>query len=85
MDNTMLVQVLNSGNHLLHDFAGVFLRELLRLYNAVEELATCAVLHHYVNVAVVDEGLMELDNVWVINLSEDKELFFQEFDVFGDV
>ena len=50
--------------------------EALSLDNAVKQLTTVTVLHDDVHVAVVDEWLMELHDVWVVDLLEDKEFFF---------
>jgi len=81
----MFMQIFDSRNHLLHNFAGMFLGEFVCLHDSVEEFAASAVLHYNVYVTIVNKGLVELDNVRVVDLSEYKELFFQELDVFCDI
>jgi hypothetical protein len=51
------------------------------LDNSVEEFSTLAVLHHDMDVTVINEGFMELDNVGVVKLTHDEEFFVKVFDV----
>ena len=79
------VQVLNCVEHLPQNFAGRLFTELLDLYNAIEQLATRAVLHYNVHVPVVNVGLVEFYNVWMVKLLQDRQLFLQKLDVLLDV
>ena len=67
MDDSFLVEVLHCGEHLAHDVGCVKLSEALGRDDAVEKLATFAVLHDDVHIAVINEALVELDDVGVIN------------------
>ena len=77
--------MLNRGEHLAHDIGGMALSESLSCNDSVEELTTLAVLHHNVDVAMVNVALVEFDDVRVINSLKDCQFFLQESDVFGDV
>lgn len=59
--------------------------ESLSCHDSVEELTSLAVLHHNVNVAMVNVALVELDDVRMINSLKDCQFFLQQSDVFGDV
>ena len=68
-----------------HDFGGVALSEFLGSDDSVEQLTSSAELHDDVNISVVDVGLMELDDVGVVDLGKDEEFLLQKFDIFFDV
>jgi hypothetical protein len=46
----------------------------------LEELPTLAVLHDDAIILFIPVGLVELDDVWVVDLHEDQELFLQHGD-----
>ena len=48
----------------------------MHLNNLFKEFPALCQLHHNVHVSVVYVSLVELDNVWVINLRQNRELFF---------
>lgn len=77
--------MLHRGEHLAHDIGGMAFSESLSSHDSVEELTSLAVLHHNVNVAMVDVALVKLDDVGVINSLKDCQFFLQQSDVFGDV
>ena len=54
----------------------------MHLNNLFKEFPALCQLHHNVHISVVYVSLMELDNVWVINLRQNRELFFQKLHVF---
>ena len=77
MDNAVSVQVLDGTNHLAHDIGGVALSEPLSGDDAVKELSALAVLHNNMDITVIDVALIELDDVGVVNLLENGELFLK--------
>ena len=77
MDNAVSVQVLDGTDHLTHDIGGVTLSEPLSGDDAVKELSALAVLHNNMDVTVIDVALIELDDVGVVNLLENGELFLK--------
>ena len=85
MDNAVSVQVLDSADHLAHDIGGVALSEPLRGNDAVKEFSTLAVLHNNVDITVIDVALIELDNVGVVDLLQNGELFLEKSNILGDV
>ena len=85
MDDSVCVKVLNGREHLAHDVSSMPLCEALSSHNPVKELTSFAVLHHNMNVAMINVTLVELDDVGVVHGLEDSELFFKQTDVFGNV
>ena len=77
MDNAVSVQVLDGTDHLAHDIGGVTLSEPLSGDDAVKELSALAVLHNNMDITVIDVALIELDDVGVVNLLENGELFLK--------
>ena len=75
MDNAVSVQVLDSSDHLAHDIGGMALGEPLRGDDAVKELTAPAVLHNDMDITVIDVTLIELDDVGMIDLLQNGELF----------
>ena len=75
MDNAVSVQVLNGANHLAHDISGVALGEPLSGNDAIKELSALAVLHNDMDITVIDVTLIELDDVGMIDLLQNGELF----------
>lgn len=68
MNYSIHMQMSNSRNHLLHDFSSaVFVKFLLR-NNAIEKLATLAVLHNDVHVSMVNVTFEKLYDVGVVYL-----------------
>ena len=61
---------------------GLILGEFASLGQVLEELPTFAVFHDDSIVLFISVGLVELDNVWVVNLHEDQEFFLQHGDFF---
>ena len=59
-------------------------REVMVLDDAIEELSSLAVLHHDVDVAVVDIRFVESNNVGVIDSCQDSHLCFEMLDLFLD-
>ena len=72
MDYAIIVEMFDSREHLTHKRCCIVLVEFVPGHNSVEHLTTRAVLHHYVDVLVVDVTLMELYDVGVVYLGEDK-------------
>ena len=68
MHDVVFMEMLYSREHLAHDITSMALRKFGCGNDSVKELSSVAVFHHYVHVPVVDEGLVELDDVRVINL-----------------
>ena len=85
MHNTVPVQVFDRGEHLAHDVGSLVLGELLSSDDAIEKLATAAPLHHDVHVAVIDVALVELDNIGVVDLLQNRKLFLEKTNILGDV
>ena len=77
MDNAVSVQVLDCTDHLAHDIGGVTLGEPLSGDDAVKKLSALAVLHNNMDITVIDVALIELDDVGVVNLLENGELFLK--------
>lgn len=77
--------MLDGREHLTHDIRSMSLSEPLRGHNSIEELASPAMLHHDVHVAMIDKALVKLDNVWVINSLKDCQLLLQKSNVFCNV
>jgi len=67
VDDSVTMQVLDSGEHFAHDVGGLVLAEPLRGHDAIEELTALAVLHDDVDVAMIDVALVELDDVGVVD------------------
>lgn len=55
------------------------------LDDSIEELPALAELHNDVHVAVVYVALVELNDVRVVNLLQDRELFLKKQDVLLDI
>ena len=85
MDNAVSMQMLDSTDHLAHDIGGVALGEPLSSDDTVKKLSALAVLHNDVDITVIDVALIELDNVGVVNLLENGELFLEKSDILSDV
>mmetsp|Transcript_15708 Transcript_15708/g.41633 ORF Transcript_15708/g.41633 Transcript_15708/m.41633 type:complete len:289 (+) Transcript_15708:425-1291(+) len=80
--HVVLVHVVEGPHDLLHQDGGLHLREMARLDDAVEKLAARGELHDQVDVAVVLEGLVELDDVRVVHHLHDGDLLLEPVDVF---
>lgn len=85
MDDTMTVKMLDSGEHLAHDVRRMSLREPLCCDNPVEQFTAIAILHDNMNISMVDVALVELDDVGVIDGTENCKLFLQQSDVFCNI
>mmetsp|Transcript_13491 Transcript_13491/g.35658 ORF Transcript_13491/g.35658 Transcript_13491/m.35658 type:complete len:444 (+) Transcript_13491:389-1720(+) len=77
----ILVHVVDGADDLLHDGGGLDLREVPGLDDAVEQLASCAQLHHKIDVPVVLEAFEELDDVGMVHHLHDGDLLLEAVDV----
>ena len=85
MDDFMLVQMLDCREHLLHKDRGSTFTKSLALDDGVEELSAFSQFHDDMNVLVIDVALVELYDVWMINLLKNGELFFQQTYIFFNI
>mmetsp|Transcript_53085 Transcript_53085/g.158203 ORF Transcript_53085/g.158203 Transcript_53085/m.158203 type:complete len:310 (+) Transcript_53085:675-1604(+) len=76
-----LVHVEDGPDYLLHDRRCLALVEVADFDDAVEQLASNAQLKDQVDVPLVLEGLVQLDDVWVIHLLHDADLLLESLDV----
>ena len=81
----MLMEVLHCREDLSHKTGCLKFAEFVHLNNLFKELTTFCELHHYVHITVVNIGFVKLDNVGVINLGKNGELFLEELHIFLDV
>lgn len=82
MAHSALVDVLDTGDELEVEFAGLLLREPSMPDDVVEQLATTAILHDHVKLFFSFNYLIELDDVWVSDLLEDFDFPCDSLDVF---
>ena len=68
--NFLRVAIVQGEHDLFEDNSRLLLGKVLLHNDVVEKLASRAHLHHHVNVLLVLKGLVELDNVGVIEFSE---------------
>ena len=85
MDDFMLVQMFDCREHLLHKDRGPTFTKSLALHDGVEELSAFGQFHDDMNVLVIDVALVELYDVWMINLLKNGELFFQQTYIFFNI
>jgi hypothetical protein len=78
MDDFMLVQMFDCRQHFLHKDRSPTFTKSLTLDDGVEQLSAFSQFHNDMNILVIDVALVELYDVWMINLLENGELFFQE-------
>ena len=71
MANLVLVQMLDSWQYLAHVLGSLTLAESFAFNDLVEQLSTFGQLHNNMDVPVVNVALMELNDVWMVYLSED--------------
>lgn len=55
------------------------------LHDTVKKFTACAEFHNDVYIPVVDKRLMELYNIRMVNLSQDKEFFLQQLNILCNV
>jgi hypothetical protein len=84
MDDLLIVQVLHCAEHLGHQRRSVVLVEFGISNDAIKKFTTRAILHDDVDVAVIHEGLVELDDVGVVDACKNEQLFFKMLDVLFD-
>jgi len=77
MADPMLMKVLDSGEDLAHEAGCLGFWELVHFDNLFKEFSTLCELHHDMYVAVVYVSLMEFNDVRVVHLSQNSELFIK--------
>mmetsp|Transcript_104098 Transcript_104098/g.301150 ORF Transcript_104098/g.301150 Transcript_104098/m.301150 type:complete len:263 (+) Transcript_104098:234-1022(+) len=82
MADMVLVHVVDSLDHLLHERGRLHLREVPSLNDSVEQLASCAQLHDQVDDATIFEGLVQLDDVWMVHHLHEGNLLLEPLYVF---
>ena len=80
----MAMQVFDSAEHLAHDIGSEAFRESLRSNDTIEEFASTAVLHHDVDIAIIDVTLIKFDNIRMINCLQNGEFFLKQADILSD-
>ena len=82
MADSALVDVLDTGDELEVEFAGLLLREPGMSDDVVEQLAAAAILHDHVELFFSFNYLVELYDIWVSDLLEDFDFSGDSLDVF---
>lgn len=77
----MLMKVFDCRENLPHQRGSLLLAELMHFNYLLKELSALCELHYDVNVTIVDIGLMELYNIWMVYLGQDGELFLEKLHV----
>mmetsp|Transcript_34823 Transcript_34823/g.81314 ORF Transcript_34823/g.81314 Transcript_34823/m.81314 type:complete len:218 (+) Transcript_34823:685-1338(+) len=75
------VHVIDSSHQLLHDKGSLNLRKSPLNLNLVKELPTSAQLHHQVHIAAIFEGIIELEDMRMIQLPQHGDLSFQHNEI----
>lgn len=65
MDNSVLMNVLNSGQNLLHELDGLSFVEAFFFDDVIKEFTTFSVLHDEMDVGFGFDDFVELDDVGV--------------------
>lgn len=81
MYDAQFVDVFNTRNQLLIHLCSFFFFQPPVFYDVLEQLTTRAVLHDEVEVVLVLYHLVELDDVRVSHLLEDRDLSIDSVDV----
>jgi hypothetical protein len=84
VDDLLIMQVFHGAEHLGHQGGSVVLVEFGISNDAIKKFTTRAILHDDVDVAVIHEGLVELDDVGVVDTCKNEQLFFEMLDVLFD-
>ena len=79
--DAQLVNIVDARNELLEVLAGLLLLQLLVLHDEVEELTALDELHHEVEVLLRLNDLVDLHDVWMVQLLEDLDLSADALDV----
>lgn len=85
MADLVLVQMLDGTDHLLHHHDCIFFTKPLLLDDAFKELAARSQLHDDMNVAGINVAFMELDDVWVVDLLQNRQLLLQQLHILLNV
>lgn len=72
MHNVVLMQMLHCRQHLPHNICSMLFCEALGPHYSVKKLSARAVLHDDVHISVVNEGLVEFDDIGVVNLLQNE-------------
>lgn len=81
VDDAELVEVADAVEYFLHDACAHGLGDAAFADDVFEELAARAQLHDDVQVALVVEGLVELDDVGMVDLSQSADLIDEQLHV----
>lgn len=73
--NVLAVQVIDGLEDVLHGLSGILFGELAIIADSVEELASGSELGDNVELLLALEPVLEGDDVWVVALLEQRELF----------
>ena len=84
MSDIHLVAVVDGLEDLLEDLGGILFLHVLLLYNQVKEFSSCAKLGNEVDVLFVLEVLIELEDIWVVQVCQDLDLIGKPLGV-GDL
>jgi len=81
MADVFLVEVEQSPNDLFKNGSCFIFAEMTLLYDSVEQLTTITNFHNQINIHFVFKGLIKLDNIGMIDISEDINLNLELFGV----
>ena len=81
VNNPILMNVINTGNDLLHKFDSLRLIKPFSFDNVIKQLTTLCIFHDEMNVCFGFDDFVELDDIWMTQYFKDTDFPGDSFNI----